>query len=243
MTVSITGWGLCGFLWNPIKACRYKLFPRNGRHATICALQPLEVRVRNITQMFWIIRRWAWFYTSPVSVCRFGAAPVVHMCMTKMNHQAHLTKFPHLGWSAFWFWTASISSNRNNNFFKKRTGLQSFGVPFNIKPQRPPSKWSNHKHSHDVSLNCTCLDEPRYSERHILYLPACNSLYTVVWLWSSLIQMCPQALSSLSSLSRPFLLTQIKGTGGLASFSFENLTHSTSEPLSHSDLGAHPGRN
>lgn len=96
----LTGWGLCDWLWNLIKACRYKLFPRNGRHARIGAIQPLEVHVRNITQMFWIIWRWAWFYTSPVSVCRFGAAPVVHMCMTKMNHQAHLTKFPHLGWSA-----------------------------------------------------------------------------------------------------------------------------------------------
>lgn len=97
---SVTGWGLCDRLWNLIKACRYQLFPHNGRHARIGAIQPLEVHVRNITQMFWIIWRWAWFYTSPVSVCRFGAAPVVHMCMKEMNHQAHLTKFPHLGWSA-----------------------------------------------------------------------------------------------------------------------------------------------
>lgn len=45
--------------------------------------------LRPIAQMFWIIKRWVWFYTSPVSVCLSGAAPVVQMCMTKMNHHTH----------------------------------------------------------------------------------------------------------------------------------------------------------
>lgn len=50
-------------------------------------------------QMFSIIRRRAWFYTSPVSVCQLGAAPVVYMCMTKMNHQMVLAKFQHHFWT------------------------------------------------------------------------------------------------------------------------------------------------
>lgn len=61
--------------WNLIEACQPKWSLGNDRYARIGAMEPLETQLKNIAQMFWIIKRWAWFSTSPVSVCLFGAAP------------------------------------------------------------------------------------------------------------------------------------------------------------------------
>lgn len=61
--------------WNLIEACKPKWSLGNGRYAQIGAMEPLETRLKNIAQMFCIIKRWAWFSTSPVLVCLFGAAP------------------------------------------------------------------------------------------------------------------------------------------------------------------------
>lgn len=69
------------------------------KYATMGAMQLRENQDKTEAQMFSIIRRRPWFYTSPVSVCQLGAAPVVYMCMTKMNHQMVLAKFQHHFWT------------------------------------------------------------------------------------------------------------------------------------------------
>lgn len=81
----------CDWSWNLIAECKAKSRPSNDEYAQIVTMQPLEMQLKNIAQMFWRIKSQALFYTSPVSVCLFGGAPVVQMCMKKMNHHRHLT--------------------------------------------------------------------------------------------------------------------------------------------------------
>lgn len=71
-------WYLCALgLWLAPKTGRRHVNPNgahagNDRHVQIGAMQPLETQLRNIAQVLWIVKRQAWFYTSPVSVCLFS---------------------------------------------------------------------------------------------------------------------------------------------------------------------------
>lgn len=71
-------------------------------------------------------------------------------------------------------------------------------------------------------------------------------IFVVITAVSSMVVSCTDGSSSLVlyvPLIKVLPTNPDEGTGGLASFSFENLMYSTSEPLSHSALGAHPDRN